>query len=238
MLEEDPQLQSVFDSLVGHKERLKVLEVGCGSCSYVDLGKDAYIVGIDISQKQLDRNEVLNEKILADVETYQLPENEFDVVICWWILEHLSQPEKALINCQKALKKEGIMILAIPNVKSIKGLITKYTPHSFHVLVYRYVFGEKLAGVGDRVPFKTFLRYSLAPNSIKKFARECGLSIERFHLYENPRQKRLRERNFAIDMAWKVLGGLTKVVTFGNVEPYLTDFIVVMKKTETSAVPA
>jgi 2-polyprenyl-3-methyl-5-hydroxy-6-metoxy-1,4-benzoquinol methylase len=172
MLREDPQLQSVIDTLLHDKNQLKVLEIGCGSCSHVDLGQNAYMVGIDISQKQLDRNTTLDEKICGDVESYFLPQEEFDVIVCWWILEHLSHPDKALENCQKSLKKDGIMILAIPNVMSVKGLITKLTPHWFHVWFYRYIFGEKLAGIDDQVPFKTYLRMSLSPPSIKQFAKE------------------------------------------------------------------
>lgn len=230
MLEEDPQLQSVVDTLLAGKQSLKILEIGCGSSSHVDFGPRAYMVGIDLSEKQLERNTVLDEKICGDVETYELPTNEYDVIICWWVLEHLSRPDKALENCQKALKPDGIIILATPNVMSVKALVTKFTPHWFHVWFYRYIFGEKLAGVDDRVPFKTFLRMSMAPESIKKFANDRGLSIERLHLYENPRQKNLRARHGAIDAAWKVLAVATKALSFGKLDAEMTDFIVVLKK--------
>jgi 2-polyprenyl-3-methyl-5-hydroxy-6-metoxy-1,4-benzoquinol methylase len=230
MLEEDPKLQSVVDTLFQEHDNLKVLEIGCGSCSHIELPEKSYIVGIDISDKQLQRNNLLSEKILADVETYNLPESSFDLIVCWWILEHLPHPEKALENCQKALKKDGAMILAVPNVMSVKGLITKYTPHWFHVFVYRYIFGEKHAGTDDQQPFQTFLRYSLRPDSIKSFADSSNLSIERFHLYENPRQKKLRAQHWLIDTSWKFLGGITKALSFGKVDADLTDFIVVLKK--------
>ncbi|QIZ69185.1 class I SAM-dependent methyltransferase [Oxynema aestuarii] len=232
MLEEDPQLQSVFDRLVRDKTQLKVLEVGCGSCSYLDMGANTYLVGIDLSEKQLERNTILDEKILGDVETYNFPENEYDVIVCWWILEHLDRPERALANCQKALKKDGILIVAVPNVMSLKGLLTKYTPHQFHVWVYRYIFGEQLAGVDDRVPFRTFLRQTISPKAIQEFARHHNLNVEHFYLYENPRQKRLRNRHPAIDTSWKVLATVTKALTFGQIDAELTDFIAVLRKTE------
>ncbi|GAX40941.1 methylase involved in ubiquinone/menaquinone biosynthesis [Tolypothrix sp. NIES-4075] len=230
VLEEDPKLQSVVEKLIWQRQPFKVLEIGCGSCSHIEIPANSYIVGLDISQKQLDRNEILNEKILADVETYDLPESEFDLIVCWWILEHLSEPQKVLANCRKALKKDGIMIVAIPNVMSLKGLVTKFTPHAFHVWFYRYIFGEKLAGVDDRLPFKTYLRFSISPEAIRQFAAENDLLIERLHVYENPRQKKLRSRHWLIDKGWKMMSPVVKALTFGKVDAELTDFIVVMQK--------
>lgn len=230
VLEEDPKLQSVVDRLISQRKPFKVLEIGCGSCSHIEIPQNSYIVGLDISQKQLDRNEILNEKILADVETYDLPESQFDLIVCWWVLEHLSNPRKVLLNCQKALKKDGIMIVAIPNVMSVKGLVTKYTPHGFHVWFYKHIFGEQLAGVDDRLPFRTYLRFSISPEGIRKFASVNDLSIERLHVYENPRQKKLRSQHWLIDRAWKMTSPLIKALTFNKVDAELTDFIVVMKK--------
>jgi cyclopropane fatty-acyl-phospholipid synthase-like methyltransferase len=59
---EDPQLQVVFDRLMKGRPGLNVLEVGCGSCSHVNMGANPIVTGIDISEKQLDRNQVLTTK--------------------------------------------------------------------------------------------------------------------------------------------------------------------------------
>jgi hypothetical protein len=55
--------------------------------------------------------------------------------------------------------------------------------------------------------------------------------IERFHLYENPRQENLRAKHPAIDLAWKVMTVVLDILTFKKVSAEMTDFIVVMKKT-------
>jgi SAM-dependent methyltransferase len=231
MATEDPKLQVVFDRLMKGRSGLNVLEVGCGSCSHVDMGDRPRITGIDISEKQLDRNQVLTEKLCGDIASYDLAEGSYDVVICWWILEHLTDPKSALINCQRALKQDGILIIAVPNIRSVKGLITKYTPHSFHIWVYRYILGYKNAGVDDQVPFVTFLRWFLAPGSIRKFAATYKLAIEHFFLYENPNQFYLRERSPLIKLAWVILQGITKILSLGQIDAYETDFIVVLRKT-------
>ncbi|PPS45535.1 bifunctional 2-polyprenyl-6-hydroxyphenol methylase/3-demethylubiquinol 3-O-methyltransferase UbiG [Chroococcidiopsis sp. TS-821] len=222
--------QKFLDKELANKSYLKVLEVGCGSCSRIHLTQPKDMVGIDVSEKQLQRNNTLTEKIKGDIQTYKLPKSTFDLIVCWWVLEHLPQPKKALLNCQKALKEDGIIIIASPNIFSLKGIITKYTPHWFHVWAYRVIFGQKLAGIEDRAPFRTFLRSSISPASIKKFAQENELSIEYFSTYESPKQTRLRKKYFLMGFLWQSIKLVTHILSFGMVEVENTEYIIILKK--------
>ena len=110
MDEQITKLQSAVGELLTNTEPLKVLEAGCGSSSRITIGQDAYIVGIDISEKQLERNSSLNGKLLGDIQSYDLPVSHFDVVVCWNVLEHLREPERALRNFVKALKEHVLYL--------------------------------------------------------------------------------------------------------------------------------
>src|ERR687885_598780 len=92
------KLQQVIDKLLNNRQNLKVLEAGCGSATEIKIPEDAYFVGIDISEKQLERNSLLKEKILGDIQTYDLPASDFDVIVCFYVLEHVPKPELALKN--------------------------------------------------------------------------------------------------------------------------------------------
>jgi SAM-dependent methyltransferase len=225
------KLQQVIDKLLNNRQNLKVLEAGCGSATEIKIPEDAYFVGIDISEKQLERNSLLKEKILGDIQTYDLPASDFDVIVCFYVLEHVPKPELALKNFLRSIKEEGIIVLALPNVLSIWGLTTKLTPHGFHIWVYRNIFGEKKAGTDDVGPFPTFSRYSISPESIKQFALTNGLSIEYFDLYENFRQQGIRKK---YGIVWNLLKGMTKVFSLGNIDTDSTDYIIVLKKPKTS----
>ena len=225
------KLQQVIDKLLNNRQNLKVLEAGCGSATEIKIPEDAYFVGIDISEKQLERNSLLKEKILGDIQTYDLPASDFDVIVCFYVLEHVPKPELALKNFLRSIKEEGIIVLALPNVLSIWGLTTKLTPHGFHIWVYRNIFGEKKAGTDDVGPFPTFSRYSISPESIKQFALTNGLSIEYFDLYENFRQQGIRKKYGTV---WNLLKGMTKVFSLGNIDTDSTDYIIVLKKPKTS----
>ena len=88
-------------------------------------------VGIDISREQLDRNKVIQERILGDIQTYPLPRDEFVVVVCWDVIEHLAKPTDALVNMFNATKPAGFVILGFPNLASLKGSSRRQRPFGF-----------------------------------------------------------------------------------------------------------
>jgi hypothetical protein len=59
------EISEKVNSLLVGKSSIKLLEAGCGSASYFNFAPAVKYVGIDNSQEQLDRNEVIQEKCLA-----------------------------------------------------------------------------------------------------------------------------------------------------------------------------
>lgn len=224
------KLQSVLDRALAARDCIKVLEAGCGSNSHVELGPNTYVVGIDISEKQLQRNPLLHEKILGDLQAYKLPASYFDIILCWDVMEHLPHPEKALANFARSIREDGIIVLAMPNLFSVKGLITKLAPYKLHVLAWRYLYGNKDAGKEDNGPFPTFLRYSISPSVMKQRARRHGLAVEYMSLYESPMHRQLREKYRLTGTPWRLVRRAVKALTLGKVDPGQTDYIIVLKR--------
>ncbi len=92
------EVQNIIDTFSKKNRTVNVLEAGCGSLSRFEFGSNFHITGIDISSKQLERNENVNEKILGDIQTYKLQDNQYDIIMCIDVLEHLSKPHQALNN--------------------------------------------------------------------------------------------------------------------------------------------
>ena len=115
------ELQSVIGRFFSDGRSFEVLEAGCGSSRHIELGDRARIVGIDISEEQLARNDRLDRKILGDVQTHDFAPECFDLIVCWDVLEHLPEPERALRSFARASKAGGVILLALPNVFSLKG---------------------------------------------------------------------------------------------------------------------
>jgi hypothetical protein len=145
------------------------------------------------------------------------------------VLEHLDRPERAVARFFAAVRPGGLIVLKLPNLMSLKGQITKWTPHWFHVWVYRYVYRQKDAGREDTAPFRTFLRRSVAPAALRRQAEQAGLAIRYEGFYESNFQRRLRQ-NRAFAFALNALGGLVSLFSAGKISVGRTEYVLVLRK--------
>ena len=116
---------------------IKIYEAGGGSISYLPsaLIESADITVVDIDDDQLRNNEYARAKIRGDIQTCDFSGQNFDLVVCNYVIEHIERPDKALINFASAVAPNGLVVIAAPNPHSFTGAITKYTPHWFSRLV-------------------------------------------------------------------------------------------------------
>jgi SAM-dependent methyltransferase len=220
------QLQAFLNMELREKEKIKLLEAGCGSATYLQLDPKVDMVGIDISAEQLECNPKLQEKILGDIQVYAFPPEHFDVIICWNVLEHVVKPELALRNFKQTLKPGGLLVLSLPNLYSLKGLVTRLTPHWFHVTFWRYGYGIKNAGKDNRAPFKTFMRHCASPRGIEQFARENDLEIiyqDQFDVIET-----LRQRSRFMMLTYALLDRVARFISFGKLGD--SEYYLVLRK--------
>lgn len=214
----------VTNSLLNGKDRIKVLEAGCGSSTHIKFNPEVHTVGIDISEEQLEKNVVVKEKILGDIQEYPLPQEEFDVVICWMVLEHLPNPQSAMMNMFRSVKPKGLVILGFPNLLSIKGVVTKFTPFWFHELFYRVMKYKSQH-------FPTYLRKEIVPANVVKFAEENGFSVVLTKLVEGAVTKRVRNRFRIMDFAFVAIDRITNVLSSGKLlSPLLDACAIVLQK--------
>ncbi|MDP6408067.1 MAG: class I SAM-dependent methyltransferase [Planctomycetota bacterium] len=206
-----------------------VLEAGCGSCSHFDLA-GAHSVGIDISASQLERNSSLDERLEGDLQFHDLGCERFDAVVSWYVLEHVARPDLALANMARALRPGGILVLAVPRVLSVKGLVTKFSPHWFHVAVYRHLLGRKTAGLEGHPPFPTHLRWSMSAAGLRRFAREEGFDTELWEIFEDDTQRRLRARFIPFRLAFALLDLVVRLLTLTRASAYPTDLLTILRK--------
>jgi 2-polyprenyl-3-methyl-5-hydroxy-6-metoxy-1,4-benzoquinol methylase len=55
---------------------------------------------------------------------YPFASKSFDVIVLAEVLEHLLRPDKVLLECKRVLKDDGRLVLTMPNIASIKNLIS------------------------------------------------------------------------------------------------------------------
>lgn len=233
------RLQSALDRFIGGQTRtLKVLEAGCGSLSNIRLGDDVHIVGIDVSARALAQNTTIHERVLANLETVDLGASVYDLIVCWDVLEHLPEPVRVLSKFFAAVKPGGLILLAFPNVLSLKGLVTKYTPLAVHLFAHRLVYGARAGTAPGYELGPTYLRYSIAPRSIVMLATRHGFEIDLFCIYESGMQRRFREQVHLVGKPWWwMITALVRLLSGGAIDAHGSDCLLLLRWPSSSTVP-
>jgi len=212
--------------------RLAIYEAGGGSTSFLplDVLRRSHVTVVDIDADQIRNNDYAQEAILGDVQAYRFMPGSFDLVICYNVIEHLPDAEAALERFCESLKQGGLILVGAPNPKSLSGVVTKYSPHWFHVWFYRYIRGDKKAGLPGEAPFPTFFHPLVTLSNLEGFAKAHGLEVIYRRAYESPRfpEMRLRKPYFAtlLDAAATVMNFLVP----GKADVRHGDYHVILRK--------
>ena len=107
-----------------YNKKVKILEIGCGEGYFLNLAKKKGfdVFGIDFNKKAI---KVAKEKFgVEKVYPYTLeefmekfPNEKFDIVCFFHLLEHLEDPLNFMKNIKKILKEDGYIVFSLPNPK-------------------------------------------------------------------------------------------------------------------------
>jgi len=222
MLESREQESRIFEQqirgLAANGRALEILEAGCGRCWPIDVsGVEFRLTGIDEDETALEirKNEVkdLDEPILGDLRTAQLPEDRYDVVFNSFVLEHVDGAEEVLGNYVRWARPGGLILLRFPDRDSVFGFITRITPFWFHVVYKRWIIGQKTAGQAGFGPFPTFYDPVVSRRGLRAFADRHGLAIREEWAFpletKGFGRKGVLIRAFVSTVGWLSLGRLS-----------------------------
>ena len=114
---------------------LKVLDIGAGRGAWLEdhdknrlkfrdlRGKVSKIVGLDISQSIKD-NKYLDEAIIYDGNKFPFGEGTFDIIICDFVLEHISAVETFSSEIFRVLKENGKFFARTPHKFNYASLLS------------------------------------------------------------------------------------------------------------------
>ncbi|MFH1642941.1 MAG: glycosyltransferase [Nanoarchaeota archaeon] len=108
----------LIDIIIPFKEKGKVLDIGCGNGEMIGwLNKYGWTTyGVEISAKACMHASARGiHTFCGDINEACFPSEFFDVITINHVLEHTYDPVKLIKECHRILKKNGTLIIDVPN---------------------------------------------------------------------------------------------------------------------------
>ena len=125
-----------------------VLDFGSGNCGFILNAKklSKKIIGIEVEKQFQNYFKKKKLTVYSSINDIKI-ETKFNLITSFHVFEHLKDPITVLIKLSKHLKKDGEIIIEVPN--SDDALLTLYKSKSFAKFTYwsqhLFLFNEKTA---------------------------------------------------------------------------------------------
>jgi len=170
----------------GSRKLNRILDVGSGEGFFLSLclANGWEVFGVEVNSELIKfTEEKFGIKVFkGTLEDARFPENHFDVVTFWNVLEHLSAPDTILRETYRILRPGGCILVRFPNA-------------TFHVNCRRlFVNAYKFWKGIKRFHYSVIHSYSFSLSTISKYLKNAGF---RFYEVQNWQLRRL-SKNFRI----------------------------------------
>lgn len=97
----------------------KILDYGCGAGEFLKFVEDDFITfGLEPnnSARNYAQKKLLKTKLISDIN--EISDESLDAITLWHVFEHIKNQDEILNLFYQKLKKEGLLIIAVPNPDS------------------------------------------------------------------------------------------------------------------------
>jgi 2-polyprenyl-3-methyl-5-hydroxy-6-metoxy-1,4-benzoquinol methylase len=125
-----------------------LLDVGCGRGLFLDImKKDGWAAtGVEFNEETASyAKTVYGIDVITAQAMASLPDGSFDVITLYHVLEHMQEPAAVLQACRRLLKKQGLLVVAVPNLSSLQASLGK--AHWFHLDIPYHLHHFTLRGL-------------------------------------------------------------------------------------------
>jgi len=162
-------------------DKLKMLHV---APEFIFQSKLKKLSNLDYLSSDLRPTEAM---VQMDITNIELPDDQFDVIYCSHVFEHIPDDRKAMSELQRVLKPGGWAILQVPQNINME-LTAEGTDdmtelereaqfgHHDHQRLYGLDYGKKLEDVGFEVRVDDYAA-ELGPEAIKRYGFKVGEPI-------------------------------------------------------------
>ena len=127
-------------------ETKTLLDVGCGTGDFLQTAQQNQwtVSGIEPNKEARGiANNKTNNSVFDTEKLQEFQANSFDVITLWHVLEHLPDLEHDIKSFKKLLKKDGTLVIAVPNYKSFDAEYYKEFWAAYDVPRHLWHFNKK-----------------------------------------------------------------------------------------------
>ncbi len=154
----------LLDLIPFNNRNAKILEIGAGTGNTLlyaksnQFAKEVYGIELFKLENSNQSSQEFEDFIIGDIEKLQLPyeENFFDVILFADVLEHLVDPSAVIKKIKPFLKKDGVVIASIPNIRNWR-------------IMYEILINGNFKYTNEGILDRTHLRFFTKKNIIDLF---------------------------------------------------------------------
>jgi 2-polyprenyl-3-methyl-5-hydroxy-6-metoxy-1,4-benzoquinol methylase len=130
------------------KSRGSLLDIGCGRGLFLDIMKKHgwQVTGVEFNEETASyAKKAYGIDVITQQAMSALPDESYDVITLYHVLEHMQDPVAVLNTCVRLLKKHGLLVIAVPNLSSLQAVLGK--ANWFHLDIPFHLHHFTLAGL-------------------------------------------------------------------------------------------
>ena len=151
-------MRNKAEPILRYKKKGKILDIGCGDGSLLKFLKESgwqtYGVELQDSSSLYARDALGLNVFSGRFDEADYPQNSFDVITLFHVLEHLPNPSGTLKKARLLLHKDGFLFIAVPNLDSFEAKI----------------FRSKWVGISAPLHL-----YHFTPQTLRTMLKSCGM---------------------------------------------------------------
>jgi len=131
-----------------HGSRGDLLDVGCGRGLFLDvMKKDGWhVTGVEFNEETASYAKTVYQiDVITPQAMMAVPDESYDVITIFHVLEHMQDPADVLRTCRRLLKKHGLLVIAVPNLSSLQADLGK--SNWFHLDIPYHLHHFTLSGI-------------------------------------------------------------------------------------------
>jgi len=136
---------SFINEIVSDEVEKKIIDIGCGSGEISSQFSDYYNkYGLEVSKLAADKaKQYIDNVYIGTLESDTYPEQFFDVVFSYHVIEHIINPILFVENIKKIMKTHGKLVLATPNFDSAMARLFKDNYRMLHDKTHISLFSDR-----------------------------------------------------------------------------------------------